>query len=625
MFRGPLTVLVARLGTVAALFMAQRLLFYWSNAAGFPDPSLWAFLGGIRFDLSAIGWIFLPWVLVFVVHPFPTGYFKRFQVGLFLLLAALSFFFNCVDIAYYHFTLRRSTADLLDIMGAGGDVFRLMPVFLRDYWYIALIFVASLWVAFRGYRWAGKLGQPSVKLAWRIGWRAVALAMMALMGRGGTQLIPLGVLHAGNYAAPTHFPLVLNTPFTIMTSLGKPVVQERVYMPKEQADALWPVEHHFADTLHTVADRPNVVVLLLESFSAEYSGYLHGGTGYMPFLDSLMQQGLCFSRAYANGRRSIDAVPAVFASIPELMDEAFVASPYAETPFTSLPGLLNAEGYHSLFLHGGNNGTMSFDVFAKAAGFQQYLGRNEYTGPETDIDVWGVRDRPYLAYCVDVLSRTPEPFMAGVFTLSSHHPYTLPEPDATRFAPGTTQPIHATLRYADDALRNFFARAARTEWGANTLFILTADHTADLLADGKINSSARDYWVPLVYYMPERIAPRKEGRVTQQIDILPTTMDLIGYSKPFFSFGQSALRSDAPAYSATARDHVYLLFGEDRELFFDGDRTLLTQAIVLPAPDTVIIDAQRIEDDMQLRIQAIVQQFTTRLVERRLTISDELE
>ena len=163
MFRGPLTVLLARLGTVAALFMAQRLLFYWSNAASFPDPSLWAFLGGIRFDLSAIGWIFLPWVLVFLLNPFPTGWFERIQIGFFMLLAALSFFFNCVDIAYYNFTLRRSTADLLDIMGAGGDVYRLMPVFLRDYWYIALIFVASLWVAWRGYRWAGKLGQPSVK------------------------------------------------------------------------------------------------------------------------------------------------------------------------------------------------------------------------------------------------------------------------------------------------------------------------------------------------------------------------------------------------------------------------------------------------------------------------------
>ena len=59
-------------------------------------------------------------------------------------------------------------------------------------------------------------------------------------------------------------------------------------------------------------------------------------------------------------------------------------------------------------------------------------------------------------------------------------------------------------------------------------------------------------------------------------------MDLIGYSKPFFSFGQSALRSDAPAYSATARDHVYLLFGEERELFFDGDRTLLAKRSCFP-------------------------------------------
>lgn len=625
--RGPLTVLLLRLGVVAVLYSALRVLFLLLNRGAFPDPSLVNFIGGIRFDLSAIGWLNLPWVVLYLVHPLPGRGFGRVQTALFLVLNAIGFFFNAVDIEYYKFTLRRSTADLFGIMSGGSDLLRLAPEFLVDFWYIAVAFGVCMVFAWWGYRWAGRFAErPARHMGWRIGWRTIALVVLVLFSRGGVQLIPLGILNAGDYARPRYFPLVLNTPFTIMTSLGKPVVEERRYMPQEEADRLWPVEHHFTDRRNTPPDLrnaptpPNVVVIMLESFSAEYSAHLAGGEGHMPFLDSLMRNGICFTRAYANGRRSIDAVPAVVASIPELMDEAFLSSPYAETPFTSLPSVLDDRGYASLFLHGGNNGTMSFDVFARTAGFQHYLGRNEYTGDKADAGVWGVRDRPYLRYCADRLSRTRQPFLATIFTLSSHHPYRLPEDEAARFGPGTTQPLHATLRYADDALRGFFAASAREPWFANTLFVVTADHTADLLQDNKINSTARDYWVPLVYYMPAHLPPTRVERVTQHIDILPTVLDLIGYEEPFFSFGQSALREDAPAYGVTARDHLYLLFSEYEELVFDGERPLIHRPIERPPPPSDTLNGSGREAEMQRTIEAIVQQFTTRLVERRLTI-----
>ena len=617
--RGPLTVLLLRLGAVAAVLFLQRVLFFLLNRDAFPSPPLSAFLGGMRFDGSVIGWLWLPWLALFLVNPFPKKWFRSAQQVVFLTITAVAFFFNCVDMGYYRFTLKRSTADLFDIMTAGGDVVRLAPDFVADYWYIVLVFAGSLALVWWAYvRLGGLSGAPARSWIWRIGWRAIALVGMFLLGRGGVQYIPLGILHAGNYASPAYFPVVLNTPFTIMTSLGKPVVTARSYMPPQQADALWPVVHTYQDDLYTVAERPNVVVIMLESFSAEYSSQLTGGTGYMPFLDSLMRSGLCATKAYANGRRSIDAVPAVVASIPELMDEAFLTSPYAQVPFTSMANILAQEGYRTLFMHGGNNGTMSFDTFARSAGYAEYHGRDEYPGPEDDIGVWGVRDAPYLRHCAEVLDRTPQPFHATIFTLSSHHPYRLPPEDAARFSEGTVLPIQATLRYTDDALRTFFQRAERSDWGGNTLFVLTADHTADLLQDGKMNSGTRDYWVPLVYYMPEHLEPASDARVTQHIDILPTVLDLIGYHRPFFSFGHSSVRREAAPYAATARDHLYLLMGDGHELYFDGERVAAFLPNAADSDTLALATRDSLALDMGSHLKALVQQFTTHLTDHQL-------
>ncbi|MBL8001882.1 MAG: sulfatase-like hydrolase/transferase, partial [Flavobacteriales bacterium] len=323
----PFLLILARLGAVALVYSLVRVAFWLLNRDQFPDPPLLAFVGGVRFDLSAIAWTNLPWLLLALVHPSPGPRFRRVQAITFLAVNAFALFFNCVDVAYYRFTLKRSTADLFGIMGAGNDLANLVPVFLKDYWYIVLLFGAVLGLLWWGYhRVEGRLPRKGPTRPWWL-WRLLTIATAVLLTRGGVQLIPIGVLHASNYAEPAYMPVVLNTPFTMLRSIGRPVVEERVFMADGEADRLWPVRHAYTTPLVLAGDtlapaaRPNVVVIVLESFSAAYSSRLNGGgPGHMPFLDSLMGQGLCFTRAYANGRRSIDGVPAVLASIPKLTE-----------------------------------------------------------------------------------------------------------------------------------------------------------------------------------------------------------------------------------------------------------------------------------------------------------------
>lgn len=382
-----------------------------------------AYAGGVRFDLSAIAWLNILWCFLFLVKPDAKGWFAMVQKGVFHAVNAVGFFFNSTDLAYYHFTLKRSTADLFGIMSAGGDIGNLAPVFVRDYWYVVAIFLACIALAEVGYRWTGRFAKEDGPQVWKsIVWRAVAIAVFAIGSRGGLQLMPLGVLDAGNYAPPAYFPVVLNTPFTMMMSLGKPVIEEKKYMRQAEADELWPVVHTYADRIDTPttitlsAQRPNVVFIILESFSAAYSAKLSGQEGYMPFLDSLMDRSLTCTKAYANGRRSIDGIPAITASIPELMDEAFITSNYAQTPFTSIANVLAKKGYATSFYHGGRNGTMGFDGFAKSAGFARYVGQNEYPDQQDNDGHWGIWDQPFPA----VLRPRPVQGAAAVLELRVH-------------------------------------------------------------------------------------------------------------------------------------------------------------------------------------------------------------
>ena len=256
---------------------------------------------------------------------------------------------------------------------------------------------------------------------------------------------------------------------------------------------------------------------------------------------------------------------------------------------------------------------MGFDAFAKAAGFQRYVGRDQYPDANDDDGTWGIRDRPFLQFFAHELNKQQQPFVDCLFTLSSHHPYKLPPAEAKRFAGGNL-PIMPTLRYTDDALRQFFATARTMPWFANTLFVITADHTADLLRNGETNGSAFDHWIPLLYYMPAQLAPHGSDRTTQQADILPTVLDMAGYPKPFFAFGSSVLRSERMPAAVCKSGPTWLLIADSCQLQSDGERVLWSaspQGGATP-PDGCTANALPV-------LQAAVQQYNNALIHHQMT------
>lgn len=174
----------------------------------------------------------------------------------------------------------------------------------------------------------------------------------------------------------------------------------------------------------------NVMVFIMESMSAEHSAYLmpevYAGRetkGFTPFLDSLMRGGLCFKRMYANGTRSIQAMPSVLGSIPSFRTP-FVLMPQSLGESRQLPAMLRDQGYSTAFFCGSEYGSMGFGAYARSAGVERLVSREDYEAKygKGDFDgYWGIWDEPFLQFTGEELSQMPEPFFATLFTLSSHH------------------------------------------------------------------------------------------------------------------------------------------------------------------------------------------------------------
>ena len=293
--------------------------------------------------------------------------------------------------------------------------------------------------------------------------------------------------------------------------------------------------------------RPNIVLIVLESFATEHTD-AGDGPSYTPNLDQLASEGHSFTNSFANGRSSIAAIPSLLAGLPNLMDEPFITSAFQTSPLTGLATILGNAGYETAFLHGGHNGTMFFDLMARLFGFQTYVGADEYPDSEDDDGRWGIFDEPFLQYSANYLSQMTPPFFATIFTLSSHHPYTIPVKYEGSFPKGDL-PIHQSIGYADYALGKFFEAAKDTDWFGNTVFILTGDHTSKSTSK-TFNTEVGRYRVPIIVYSPKLDLPlAPEDSLAQHVDIPATILDWLDLDDtPRPKFGRSLARSNEEGF-----------------------------------------------------------------------------
>ena len=630
------------LGLSMLFYTFTRILFFLFNRGMFEATSLGDFsyllLAGTRFDLSAVLYTNLLFIVLLLL-PLPFRFHPRYQRALkyvFLSANSITLAASVADIIYYRFTLRRTTWTVFQEF-SNENAGALGLHFLVDYWYMLLAW--AILVGLMAWLYSRiTLNAPQQYNPW-IYYPAHTVAMLAVLAlslggmRGGFagHERPISPSNAKEYVKrPTEMYLVLNTPFSMIRTIGKKGYDRAHYFEEEEAAAIYSPIHTPTDT---AAFQPkNVVVIILESFSKEavggFNAHKIGQEGYQsftPFLDQLMQESKVYWHSFANGKKSIDAMPALLTSIPSVY-EPLVLSLYSTNDLPSLPRLLQDKGYKTAFFHGGTNGSMAFDSFTKQVGIQEYYGRQEY-GNDADFDgTWGIWDEEFLQYTADKMNGFEEPFMSTLFTLSSHHPFKIPERYEGQFKEGPL-PVYECISYTDMALQKFFEKAKTMPWYQKTLFVITADHTAETKHYPEYQSDWGSFAVPILFFAPgDSTLKGVEKRVVQQLDVMPTVLSYLHYDKPYFAFGKDMLAPPAGEDFAVNYMGAYQWFEGEYMIQFDEEKTL---ALYNYVQDPLL--QNNLKDDLQLqakrqqmekRLKAFIQQYKNRMIDDKLRVDE---
>lgn len=633
--RSPIGILAYKLSVVMFLYSACRILFYLFNMGLFPGVNVNLFMimmmGGLRFDLSAVLYINLLFIL-FQLIPFRfrhTQLYQKWLNYLFWATNAIGLALNCIDIIYYRFTQRRTTVIVFDEFKNEENYSQLAKHFFFDYYYIFFIWMALVAVMV----WLSKkvrVEEPKWSGLKYYGLNTLILVLFSVLTviglRSGVppkQDFPLVPSDAGQYTAhPNDVAIVQNTPFCMLRTSSKPVYKKRDYFPEEELQSIYSPVHR-PDSVREVR-RMNVVVIIVESLCKEAVGFynkdLENGTytGFTPFLDSLAQHSLVYMNSFANGKISIEASPSVLASIPSLQ-ESYTQSFYANNSINSLASCLSTKGYATMFAHSAPNGSLGLNAFTVVAGIDKYVGMNEY-GNDDDYDgVWGIWDHLFLPFFAKECSKLQQPFLSTVFTVSSHHPFKLPKELAGQFKEGQ-MPIFKSLNYADYSLRKFFREASAQPWFNNTIFVITGDHISGRFHE-EYKTSLGSFGVPLIFYTPgQQLPARVDYRVAQQIDVMPTILNYLGYDQSYFAFGNDLFDDRADHFAVNYPGNVFQLIWDNWVIQHNETQTtaLYDRGRDPMLRDNLVGKNDSVQSRMESKIKAVIQQHNNRMVDNRM-------
>jgi phosphoglycerol transferase MdoB-like AlkP superfamily enzyme len=179
-----------------------------------------------------------------------------------------------------------------------------------------------------------------------------------------------------------------------------------------------------------------------------------------------------------------------------------------------------------------------------------------------------------LDYSVKVLDTLPQPFLTSYFSLNPHHPFIIPEPWNSQFPKDKKHPILRSLRYVDASLKRFFDKVKDSPWYSNTLFVITADHGGPVTSI--MHTKADDYHIPIIVFHPGY--PDFKGinnSIINQIDIMPTVLDLLEYPKPYFSLGKSLYSNKvSPAFNLNYRQNLTMYLDSTNYGVWNEERCL---------------------------------------------------
>ncbi|UZT99780.1 sulfatase-like hydrolase/transferase [Chryseobacterium fluminis] len=586
-------VLLYRIFLAYFFYQIARFLFWYFNRDLIKVDSVADYFSlsyhGTAFDTTAILYVNALFILLSII-PVVINTKKVYQKILFwiyFITNGIAYAMNFGDFIYFRFSQTRLTSAAFQVAQHETNIFKVFTASFMQNPFVLLWFVIlmSLWVFL--YKRVKITESRPVKLVPYFIWSVLTLCIVAVLAVGGIRgdfrhsTRPINLVDANRFAKiPSQGNMVLNSTFSFFRTLGTNNFKEVHFVDEKFIDEnIQPYKQYD----RKVQNKPNIVIFIVESFSREYSGAFNKDknikdyVSYTPFMDSLATESLIFPNTFANGRQSIHGMSSVLAGIPSLTD-AFTSSPYSNQKIQSIVSVCNELGYDTSFYHGAPNGSMGFFGFGNILGFKHYFGKTEYNNDKDFDGMWAIWDEPFLQYFAENVGK-PQPFMATVFTASSHHPFKIPEKYNGKFKKGPSQ-MHEPIQYTDYSIKKYFETAKKQPWFNNTIFVFTGDHTNEIYYP-EYEKAMNRFAVPMILYSPNPEYNLKgvNQEFAQQIDIYPTLADLVGYHKKIRSWGRSLVsdkkypaiiaNSDGGVEQFIIGDYIYRFDGKEVVGIFD--------------------------------------------------------
>lgn len=553
-------------------YQIARLLFWFFNKNLIPIDSVSEYLNlayrGIAFDTTAILYVNSLFILLSII-PIVVNTKKAYQKFLFYLYFitnGISYGMNFGDFVYFKFSQARLTTAAMNVAQHESNVGKVFLLSIVEHPFVIVWFVIlmALWIFL--YNKVKVEFKKPVKLIPYFIFSILTLCLTALLVVGGIRgdfrhsTRPINLVDANRHVTkPAQANVVLNSVFSFFRTMNTNNFQEVHFVDEKFINEN--IHPYKLYTREEVDPKPNVVIFILESFGKEYSGAFNKNSkienfvSYTPFFDSLAAKSLIATNAFANGRQSIHGMSSILAGIPTLKD-AFTSSPYSNQKIQSIVSVSNEMGYDTSFFHGAPNGSMGFLGFGNILGFKHYYGKTEFNNDAEFDGIWGIWDEPFFQYFAKTLNQKKNPFMATMFSVSSHHPFKVPEKYKGKIKKGPLE-IHEPIGYTDYALKQFFKTAEKMPWFDNTIFVFVADHT-NQVGYPEYEKSMNRFAVPILFYSPNP-KYQLQGEITepaQQMDIYPTLADLMGYNKKIRSWGRSLVTDKKEDYMIINSDSI---------------------------------------------------------------------
>jgi len=564
--------LLARLALLIVIYLFLRLGFYLYHFDFYSDVEtldiLESFLWGIRFDIAGVALLNVPFVIVSLFRFLS----PKIERSFYLLLNFLGVLASVNDYELFEFVGKRLSYDFFVI---SGDIWHQIPQIFLYYWYFPLIAISLIVGAYS----IDKKLFSSIEVKDRLKLKECTISVL-IMGllfigiRGGLQHKSINIQSAFIQGNNKLGHLVLNTSYHFLRTLKNKSLSRLAFFKNNEEVELLKTYRKDSQVELEGKNNLNVVLLILESFSMEYFEQ-----GYMPFLKELSNRSLLFDRHLANGRKSIESLPSILCGLPSLLDEPISKSIFSSNKFSCMPQILKNNAYGTYFYHAGARGTMGFESFTLSHGFGQYFSKEDYPSADHFDGAWGIYDGPYLKYVAEELDQKKGPFLATIFTLSSHQPYSIPAEFKNKFPKGTLE-IHESIGYVDYSLREFFKKIENKSWYKNTLFVITADH-AQKHSSKKYQNNIGYYRVPFILFSPALKLQGTSQKVTQHSDIPKTVLDLLNIKNSHMPYlGESALKDsqgmainyvDGRSYYLIQKDQLFVLekSGEQKKYHYN--------------------------------------------------------